>query len=307
MELGRPLPSIMEEVVVLDAPRKTTQDQSDGDSDDTCTYDSDVEVEDVQIPNLSGQLADDLAESDRSRARAGDTFVSKAWRLHVEKHGGALIPLARKWKRAMDMVEQESGHDSDAEVEDVFIPDLEEQIEEDEVETRPIPCRRRQPRMDDVGRVGHNVYEVMQVQPRKKIMQRDVLVKNDTGAQMTFINTDLFEWCLEEGIITNVRGFEREAMVGIGGQTLINQMGDMKVCLEGSMVPVVLQVVPSESICDRNFQILLGTDNTKKLGAQIDLKEGVTRYTNLPGIDRVLSSMHLSPGTAKRVFNSRRV
>jgi hypothetical protein len=147
----------------------------------------------------------------------------------------------------------------------------------------------------------------MQVQPRKKIMQRDVLVKNDTGAQMTFIDTDLFEWCVEEGIITNVRGFEREAMVGIGGQTLVDQMGDMKVCLEGSMVPVVLQVVPSESICDRNFQILLGTDNTKKLGAQIDLKEGVTRYTNLPGIDRVLSSMHLSPGTAKRVFNSRRV
>ena len=64
MKLGRPLPSIMEEVVVLDAPHKTTQDQSDSDSDGTCTYDSDVEVEDVQIPNLSGQLADDLAESD---------------------------------------------------------------------------------------------------------------------------------------------------------------------------------------------------------------------------------------------------
>ena len=73
----RPLPSIMEEVVVLDAPRKTTQEQSDSDSDGTCTYDSDAEVEDIRISNLSGQFDDDLAESYRSRARTVRHFCSK--------------------------------------------------------------------------------------------------------------------------------------------------------------------------------------------------------------------------------------
>ena len=80
MKVGRPLPSIMEEVVVLDAPHKTIHDQSDSDSDGTCTYDSDVEVEDIMISNLSGQLEEELTESHRSRARTGETYIAKAWR-----------------------------------------------------------------------------------------------------------------------------------------------------------------------------------------------------------------------------------
>jgi hypothetical protein len=73
-----------------------------------------------------------------------------------------------------------------------------------------------------------------------------------------------------------------------------------------NMHELMMHAEGGPSIQERNFQILLGTDNTRKLGAQIDLVEGVTKYTNLPGINRTLSSMHLSPGTANRVSNCRR-
>ena len=197
-------------------------------------------------------------------------------------------------------------YDSDAEVEDVLIPDIEEQIEQDEVEAGRILHRKRARRLEEVKRVGKSVLEVMQIQPRAAL-QQDILVKQDTGAQLSLCAPDLFDYAVEQGVITNVREFEREEVTGIGGGVLISVKGDMEVCIEGSLVPVIIQVIPSASIQERNFQILLGTDNTRKLGAQIDLVEGVTKYTNLPGINRTLSSMHLSPGTANRVFNCRRV
>jgi site-specific DNA-cytosine methylase len=138
-------------------------------------------------------------------------------------------------------------------------------------------------------------------------MQRDVLIKNDSGAQITFVAPDLYEFGIKEGFIKNQRKFETEEMLGIGGSTFINTIADMEVCIEGSLIPVTIQVVPNKAIEDRNFQILLGTDNTQHMGATIDLGVGHTTYSKLPGINRTLTSMHLSGDTATRVFNSSRV
>jgi hypothetical protein len=38
-----------------------------------------------------------------------------------------------------------------------------------------------------------------------------------------------------------------------------------------SLIPVTIQEVPNKAIEDRNFQVLLGTDNTQYMGAPIDL------------------------------------
>ena len=96
-------------------------------------------------------------------------------------------------------------------------------------------------------------------------------------------------------------------MLGIAGSTFINTIADMEVCIGGSLIPVTIQVVPNKAIEDRNFQILLGTDNTQHMGATINLGEGKTTYSKLQGINHTLTSMHLSAETATRVLNSSRV
>jgi hypothetical protein len=89
-------------VVVIDAPEKTTMALSDCDSDATCDYDSDVEVEDVEIPNLKAQLKAELEEITRARTVPVGATVEGTWRRYVEEHGGDLVPLARRWKHTME-------------------------------------------------------------------------------------------------------------------------------------------------------------------------------------------------------------
>jgi hypothetical protein len=200
-----------------------------------------------------------------------------------------------------------TNYDSDPEVVDVHIMEVEERmLEEDEVEYVPTRRGKVAPPLHEQGRVGDNVYEVFQVQPRSR-MQQDVLIKNDPGAQVTFIDPDLFKFGLKEGFIKNQRDFETEEMLGIGGSTYINTIADMQVCIEGSLIPVTIQVVLNKAIEDRNFQVLLGTDNTQYMGASINLGEKHTTYSKLKGINRTLTSMHLAGESATRVFNSSRV
>jgi hypothetical protein len=49
-------------------------------------------------------------------------------------------------------------------------------------------------------------------------------------------------------------------VLGIGGTSCVNRIGSMMVCIEGSNVPVKLQVIENKAIADRrNYQMLLGT------------------------------------------------
>ena len=87
---------------------------------------------------------------------------------------------------------------------------------------RSLSRAKAAPHLHEQGRVGDNVYEVFQVQPRSR-MQQDILIKNDPGAQITFIDPGLFKFGLKEGFIRNQRDFETEEMLGIGGSTYINR------------------------------------------------------------------------------------
>jgi hypothetical protein len=158
--------------------------------------------------------------------------------------------------------------EDDPEVIDIETGYKDNNIEEDVVERPRNRGRKAVPPLHAQGRVGGSVYEVYQVQPRST-MQRDVLIKNDSGAQITFIAPDLYEFGIKEGFIKNEREFETEEMLGIGGSTFINIIADMEVCIEGSLIAVTIQVVPNKAIEDRNFQILLGTDNTEHMGRNI--------------------------------------
>jgi hypothetical protein len=82
-------------------------------------------------------------------------------------------------------------------------------MEEDVVERPRNRGRKAAPPLHAQGRVGGNVYEVYQVQPRST-MQRDVLIKNDSGAQITSIAPDLYGFGIKEGFIKNEREFETE-------------------------------------------------------------------------------------------------
>jgi hypothetical protein len=55
------------------------------------------------------------------------------------------------------------------------------------------------------------------------------------------------------------------------------------------------------AIEDRNFQVLLGTDNTQYMGASTNLAEKHTTYSRLKGIDRTLTSMHLAGESAEKL------
>jgi hypothetical protein len=199
-------------------------------------------------------------------------------------------------------------YDSDPEVEELSIPatEFEESRTMDADSSEGKVLRKRALPIERVGRVGQNVYEVFQVQPARS-MQRDVLIKNDGGSQLTFCDPVLFAYGVKAGFVTNVRDFQPEEMLGIGGTSVVNTMGDMSVCIEGSLVKVKIQVIVNAAISDRNYQVLLGTDNLQHLGGRIDMVKRVTEYATVPGVGRVLESMHLAPASATRVFNARRV
>ena len=236
---------------------------------------------------------------------------------------GWLATIAQKWavsltasmRRLECSVVERAGYDSDPEVVEIYIPasEFEESRDEHEdgqvLESAASAPRRgydREPPIEELGRIGQNVYEVVQVQPARS-MQRDVLVKNDGGSQLTFVDPVLFAYGVKSGFVTNVRKFRLEDMLGIGGTSVVDTMGDMMVCFEGSLVKVKLQVILNAAIADRNYQVLLGTDNLLHLGARVDLEKGYTEYSRVPGVTQTLQSMHLAPASATRVFNARRV
>jgi hypothetical protein len=97
--------------------------------------------------------------------------------------------------------------EDDPEVIDIETGYKDNNIEEDVVERPRNRGRKAVPPLHAQGRVGGNVYEVYQVQPRST-MQRDVLIKNDSGAQITFVAPDLYEFGIKEGFIKNEREFE---------------------------------------------------------------------------------------------------
>jgi hypothetical protein len=49
-------------------------------------------------------------------------------------------------------------------------------------------------------------------------------------------------------------------------------------------VLIEVQVIENKAIADRNYQMLLGTDNLQHLGARVGLAEGHTEYTKVPDI-----------------------
>jgi hypothetical protein len=92
------------------------------------------------------------------------------------------------------------GYGSDPEVIDVYIPvaEFEEHREmECDESAYTLPRRSRALPLEEVGgRIGQGVYEVFQVKPRRS-MQRDILVKNDGGSQLTFVDPALFAYGLK--------------------------------------------------------------------------------------------------------------
>ena len=158
----------------------------------------------------------------------------REWSRWALVHGGRVAIECKADKLRADAVERAvhydsdaTGHyDSDPEVVDMEV-DYEERLMEEDVAERPQSRgRKAAPPLHAQGRVGDNVYEVYQVQPRST-MQRDVLIKNDSGAQITFVAPDLYEFGIKEGFIRNQRRFETEEMLGIGGSTFINTIADI--------------------------------------------------------------------------------
>ena len=149
-------------------------------------------------------------------------------------HGGRAAIECKADKLMADAVERAvhydidaTGHyDSDPEVVDIDVDYEKRMMEEDVVERPHTRGRKAAPPLHAQGRVGDNVYEVYQVQPRST-MQRDVLIKNDSGAQITFVAPYLYEFGIKEGFIKNQRRFETEEILGIGGSTFINTIADI--------------------------------------------------------------------------------
>ena len=166
----------------------------------------------------------------------------REWSRRRSVRNGAAACKAERIMVATAERVQRCHSESEPEVVDIEAGYKDNSMEEDVVERPRNRGRKAAPPLHAQGRVGGNVYEVYQVQPRST-MQRDVLIKNDSGAQITFISPDLYKFGIKEGFIKNEREFETEEMLGIGGSTFINIIADMEVCIEGSLIPVTIQVV----------------------------------------------------------------
>jgi hypothetical protein len=63
----------------------------------------------------------------------------------------------------------------------------------------------------------------------------------------------------------------------------------MMVSFEGSLVKVKLQVILNAAIADRNYQVLLGTDNLLHLGARWTRRRGTRSTPACAGCDADLA------------------
>ena len=202
------------------------------DSDVTGHYDSDPEVIDIEVDYEESRTEEDDVERPRNRHARDrvESEVQETKRVQplttiqrvrlVEKY--KFVQKMKGWSRcgsarngitackderpmvaAAERVER-CCNDDDPEVIDMEMEYKDNNMEEDVVERPRNRGRKAAPPLHAQGRVGGNVYEVYQVQPRST-MQRDVLIKNDSGAQITFVAPDLYEFGIKEGFIRNER------------------------------------------------------------------------------------------------------
>ena len=168
--------------------------------------------------------------------------------------------------------------------------------------------RTRATEMDGAeAHIGESIYEVFQVREDATRIT-EVLIKNDGGAQVTLVDCVLYDHGMKQGFITNDRKLYRPLRIkGVFGDGGLTRVGTMHVYLPGCDTTTAIQAYRTHEPMSRAHQILLGTDNTIKLGADMSLFKRQTTYHRVPGQTEPKVSIHIDSRSARRQFGSHRL
>jgi len=153
-------------------------------------------------------------------------------------------------------------------------------------------------------RVVRSIYEVFEVRPCGEVA-REIVIKNDPGAEMTLISPILYDWAREKDIIHDeIVASPTKVSFTAGAGAEITTMAQLPVFLPEFMLPVWIQVVRMPGMVDGINHILLGLDNSDMMGQVLHRREGqmYTMYHSIPGAPRPIKSEHQPRETIARQF-----
>ena len=153
-------------------------------------------------------------------------------------------------------------------------------------------------------RINTSVYEMFEMRPRHSRVTKDIVIKNDPGAEITLVAPRLYDWALSQGLLRNIVTSSRDASVSFtaGTSAAVDTKAEMEVYLPGYCLPVWLQVIRMPGMVDSLNEILLGLDNTDELGMVMDRRPQVrhTLYHTLPLRETPVISSHIPASTLSR-------
>ena len=143
-------------------------------------------------------------------------------------------------------------------------------------------------------KIVRSIYEVFEVRPPGEV-SREIVIKNDPGAEMTLISPILYDWAKEKDMLHGeIMAEPTQVSFTAGAGAAITTMAQLPVHLPDLMLPIFIQVVRMPGMVDGINHILLGLDNTDAMGQVLHRREGhmYTMYHTIPGSPRPIKSIH---------------
>ena len=152
-------------------------------------------------------------------------------------------------------------------------------------------------------RINRSVYEMFEMRASGRC-SKEIVIKNDPGAEITLVAPRLYDWALKNGLLRNIVQSSAPSSVSFtaGTSARVDTKAQMQVFIPGYCMPVWIQVIRMPGMVDSLNEILLGLDNSDEMGMVMDRRAGEkqTLYYTLPLARGAVASPHIPASTLSR-------
>ena len=152
--------------------------------------------------------------------------------------------------------------------------------------------------------VRRSIYEIWEIRPPRENARR-VVIKQDPGAELTLISPLLYDYVKERGMLQDeIQSDDTAVSFTAGAGAIIKQSASFPVFLPEFMLPIWIQVIRMPGMVHNINHILLGLDNSAKLGLILDLRVGkeMSTYHSVPCSGSPITSEHQAQDLVSRQF-----
>ena len=91
-------------------------------------------------------------------------------------------------------------------------------------------------------RINTSVYEMFEMRPRHSRVTKDIVIKNDPGAEITLVAPRLYDWALSQGLLRNIVTSSRDASVSFtaGTSAAVDTKAEMERGISARVLPARL-------------------------------------------------------------------